>query len=195
MNKIALLFISLLFSAVMLPANATETVVIETSVGDIELELDDQKAPKSVDNFLQYAISGFYNGTIFHRVIKGFMVQGGGFTADYERKTTHDPITNEADNGLSNKRGTVAMARTGQPHSATSQFFINTVDNGFLDHQGKNPRGWGYAVFGKVTKGMDVVDKIENMKTGSGGPFRKDVPQEQIMIKTVRIVMKSAEKK
>ena len=167
-------------------SQAAEVFVIETSEGNITVELDDKKAPKSVENFMAYAVSGFYNGTIFHRVIKDFMIQGGGFTPDYQRKQTNSPITNEANNGLMNKKYTIAMARTGRPHSATSQFFINTKDNDFLNHSGQNPRGWGYAVFGKVTDGFDVVDKINTVSTGPGGPFRTDAPRKQVIIKTVR---------
>lgn len=142
-------------------------VRLETSKGNIVLELNPEKAPLSVENFLSYVRSGFYDGTIFHRVIKGFMVQTGGFTEEMERKETQDPIKNEADSGLKNRRGTVAMARTNVPHSATSQFFINTVDNGFLNHKNKSVRGWGYAVFGKVVKGMEVVFEIEGVGTTS----------------------------
>ena len=150
-------------------------VHLETSLGNIVLELDPQAAPKTVENFLRYVRDGFYNGTVFHRVIKGFMIQGGGLTADMQRKPTREPISNEADNGLKNQRGTVAMARTNRPHSATSQFFINTVDNVFLDHKSKSPRGWGYCVFGKVVEGMNVVDSIEGLPTTSK-EGRKDVP-------------------
>ena len=156
-------------------------VHLETSLGVIILELDPKAAPKTVENFLAYIRDGFYNGTIFHRVIKGFMIQGGGLSADMQRKPTSTPIRNEADNGLKNRRGTVAMARTNQPHSATSQFFINTVDNGFLDHKNKSPRGWGYCVFGKVVGGMDVVDSIEGLPTTSKGG-RKDVPNSPPII-------------
>ncbi|MCK4708748.1 MAG: peptidyl-prolyl cis-trans isomerase [Gammaproteobacteria bacterium] len=171
-------------------SQATETAVIETSAGDITLELDDKKAPKSVENFLAYAISGFYNSTIFHRVIKDFMVQGGGFTYDYEKKDTMKSIDNEADNGLRNEKYSIAMARTSDPHSATAQFFINTKNNAFLNHTNKSMRGWGYTVFGKVTKGFDVVDKINEVSTGSGGPFRSDAPKEKIVIRTIRLVAK-----
>lgn len=150
-------------------------------LGIILLELDSKAAPKTVENFLSYVRDGFYDGTIFHRVIKGFMIQGGGFTADMRQKTTRAPITNEADNGLKNKRGTVAMARTMEPHSATAQFFINSVDNPFLDHQGKNSAGWGYCVFGKVVEGMNVVDIIENLSTTSKAGHR-DVPATPVTI-------------
>jgi peptidyl-prolyl cis-trans isomerase B (cyclophilin B) len=157
-------------------------VRLTTTYGDIVLELDREKAPISVENFLGYVQEGFYNGTIFHRVIDGFMIQGGGFTQDFMKKPTHAPIENEADNGLENLRGTIAMARTNMPHSATAQFFINVVDNDFLNHRSPTPRGWGYAVFGKVVEGMEVVDKIRKTPTGSGGPFPKDVPQPPIVI-------------
>jgi len=160
-------------------------VRISTSMGDIVLELNREKAPKSVANFLNYVQEGFYDGTIFHRVIDGFMVQGGGFTQDFQKKTPHAPIENEANNGLKNLNGTVAMARTNAPHSATAQFFINVADNGFLDHRSPTPRGWGYAVFGKVVEGMDVVNKIRKTPTGSGGPFRKDVPRTPVVIEKV----------
>lgn len=183
-----LLSISLFGSA----SYAGEVFVIETSEGNITIELDEKKAPKSVENFMAYAVSGFYNGTIFHRVIKDFMIQGGGFTGDYQRKPTNTPVQNEANNGLMNKKYSIAMARTNRPHSATSQFFINTKDNDFLNHSGQTPRGWGYAVFGKVTSGFDVVDKINAVSTGPGGPFRSDAPREQVIIKTIRPVKKPA---
>lgn len=160
-------------------------VEMQTTMGNIVLELDPEKAPKTVANFLQYVNDGFYNGTIFHRVIDGFMIQGGGFTPEYQRKETRGSILNEADNGLKNKVGTIAMARTMDPHSATAQFFINVADNDFLDHQDKTPRGWGYAVFGHVVKGMDVVNKIKAIPTGPGGPFPSDVPQTPVIIKQV----------
>lgn len=183
------IFISLL-SSMSLALQAKESVIIETTAGDITLELDDQKAPVSVQNFLAYAVSGFYNGTLFHRVIKDFMIQGGGFTTAYQRKTTNTAIKNEANNGLKNHKYSIAMARTGNPHSATSQFFINTKDNGFLNFSRESGNGWGYAVFGKVTKGFNVVDAINQVSTGSGGPFRSDAPKEQVVIKTVRIIGK-----
>lgn len=165
------------------------TVKMQTSKGDIVIELFPDKAPVTVENFLRYVNEGAYNGTIFHRVIKGFMNQGGGFTPDLQKKPTrHPPIQNEADNGLKNTRGTLAMARTNAPHSATNQFFINTVDNAFLDFKGKNPRGWGYAVFGKVSSGMDVVDAIAGVRTGARGPFRSDVPLETIEIIDISVV-------
>jgi peptidyl-prolyl cis-trans isomerase B (cyclophilin B) len=156
-------------------------VKLETSLGDIVIELNEDKAPITVANFLSYVNEGFYDGTIFHRVIKNFMIQGGGFTQDFQQKTTKSAIENEADNGLSNKRGAVSMARTNDPHSATAQFFINTVDNGFLDFQGKVPSGWGYAVFAEVIEGMDVVDAIREVDTTMRGPHQ-DVPAEDIVI-------------
>lgn len=156
-------------------------VMLETSMGEIVLELDSESAPKTVENFLGYAQAGFYDGTVFHRVIDGFMIQGGGFTEDMTQKPTGEEITNEADNGLKNKRGTIAMARRGDPDSASSQFFINTVNNRPLDHTGKSPQGWGYAVFGEVVEGMDVVDAIAKVKTGSKAMFQ-DVPVETVII-------------
>ena len=162
-------------------------VTIKTSLGDIQLELDAEKAPITVENFVSIAKSGYYTDTIFHRVINGFMVQGGGLTADMGNKSSGTtPIQNEANNGLSNDRGTIAMARTMDPHSATSQFFINHKDNGFLNHTGENPQGWGYAVFGKVTEGMDVVDAIADVTTGSSGGHQ-DVPLEVINIESVTV--------
>ena len=167
--------------------NDMTQVTISTSIGDIQLELDGEKAPITVENFKTIVSSGYYEGTIFHRVINGFMVQGGGLTADMNNKSSGtSPIQNEANNGLSNDRGTIAMARTGEPHSATSQFFINHKDNGFLNHTGENPQGWGYAVFGKVTDGMDVVDQIADVATGNVGPYQ-DVPLEVITIESVTI--------
>jgi len=157
-------------------------VKMETSKGTMIIELYPEKAPKTVANFLQYVNDGAYDGTIFHRVIKDFMNQGGGFTADFKKVDTRDPIQNEADNGLKNKKYTVAMARTGQPHSATNQFFINTADNEFLDHTGKSMRGWGYTVFGKVVEGQNIAGAISRVPTGPGGPFQKDVPRKTITI-------------
>ena len=162
-------------------------VTIKTSLGDIKLELNDEKAPITVENFKTIANSGYYEGTIFHRVINGFMIQGGGLTSDMSNKSSDtSPIQNEANNGLPNDRGTIAMARTMDPHSATSQFFINHKDNGFLNHTGETSQGWGYAVFGKVTEGMDVVDQIAEVATGSSGAYQ-DVPQEVITIESVVI--------
>lgn len=162
-------------------------VQLETSKGNITLELNSEKAPKTVENFLNYVKSGHYDGTIFHRVIDGFMVQGGGMDTNMNEKPTNAPVENEADNGLSNDTGTIAMARTQDPHSATGQFFINVANNSFLNHTGKNPMGWGYAVFGKVTEGMDVVEAIKGVATGNHG-FHQDVPKEAIVINTATIV-------
>jgi len=162
-----------------------QCVSMNTSAGTIGIALDFKKAPNSVKNFMAYVKSGHYSGTIFHRVIKGFMIQGGGFTADLKKKPSRAPIKSESDNGLTNKRGTVAMARTSDPHSASAQFFINVVDNGFLNFKEKSGRGWGYTVFGHIVTGMDVVDKIRAVKTGSAGPFPTDVPVETITIKKV----------
>jgi cyclophilin family peptidyl-prolyl cis-trans isomerase len=160
---------------------------IETSMGTITVELDDAKAPVTVTNFIEYVKSGHYDGTIFHRVIDGFMIQGGGFTKDMNQKETRAPIKNEAANGLKNARGTLAMARTMIVDSATSQFFINLVDNEFLDYRGPDPRMFGYAVFGKVTDGMEVVDRIAKVKTGFAGPHQ-NVPEEPVVIRKVHLV-------
>ncbi len=163
-------------------------VLLETSAGEITLELYPQKAPKSVENFLNYVKSGFYNGTIFHRVINDFMIQGGGFTTDYTKKETRAPVVNEADNGLRNTVGTIAMARTMDPHSATAQFFINVSNNSSLDFREKRTRAWGYAVFGRVIKGIEVVAKIKDTATGAAGPFGQNAPQPQIIIKRASLV-------
>ncbi len=162
-------------------------VAVETRLGRFVLELYPEKAPRTVENFLRYVREGFYEGTVFHRVIPGFVVQGGGLTEDLAPKPTHPPVRNEADNGLSNRRGTVAMARTMVVDSATSQFFINLADNTFLDHRDKTPRGYGYAVFGKVVEGMDVVDAIASVKTGVVKGFR-DVPLEPVVIERVVVL-------
>lgn len=161
------------------------TVVMETSLGTIEIELDGEKAPISAKNFLKYVDEKFYDGTIFHRVIKGFMIQGGGFTEKMDQKKTHDPIKNEAGNGLKNVTGTIAMARTNIVDSATAQFFINVVDNDFLNHTDESARGYGYAVFGKVTSGMDVVEKIRAVPTGNKMGM-DDVPNTPVVIKSVK---------
>ena len=159
---------------------------IETSMGTITVELDDERAPATVENFVKYAADGFYDGTIFHRVIDGFMVQGGGFTRDMNQKDTRGPIRIESMNGLKNLRGTIAMARTMVPDSATSQFFINLVDNGFLDFTAPTQSGYGYAVFGKVTDGMEVVDRIAKVRTGFSGPHQ-NVPEEPVVIRKVTV--------
>ena len=158
--------------------------VIETSMGTITLELDDAKAPETVANFVRYAKDGHYDGTIFHRVIDGFMIQGGGFTKDMNQKPTRQPVRNEAMNGLKNSRGTIAMARTMNPNSATSQFFINLVDNAFLDFTAPTAQGYGYAVFGRVTDGLDVVDAIAKSRTRSVWPY-ENVPEEAVVIRKV----------
>ena len=156
-------------------------ITFKTSLGDIKINLDFDNAPITTKNFQQYAEDGFYNGTIFHRVIKGFMAQGGGFASGMEEKTTREPIKNEANNGVSNKRGTLAMARTNDPHSASAQFFINLVDNDFLNFKSEDMHGWGYCVFGEVVEGMDIVDKMTVVETGRFG-FHDDVPKEEIII-------------
>lgn len=169
----------------MATLDTTVTAVLKTTAGDIKLQFYPDTAPRHVENFLTLAEKGFYDGTIFHRVIPTFMVQGGGYDESYEKKPVNEPVENEADNGLKNVRGSVAMARTSDPHSATAQFFVNVVDNDFLDHTGKTDRGWGYAVFGEVVDGMDVVDTIKDVPTGSGGPFAKDAPQEIVRIVSI----------
>jgi len=183
--KLFITAVLFLITAGSLQAADKPLVQIETNLGIIEVELYPEKAPLSVANFLRYSKEGFYDGTIFHRVIKNFMIQGGGFTADYNRKSTQAPIANEAFNGLKNDRGTLAMARTNDPHSATSQFFINTANNDFLNFQNKSTRGWGYTVYGMVIKGMDVVDRIQNISTGPAAFFPSDVPQQQVIITRV----------
>lgn len=165
---------------------ANPKVLIETTLGNITLELDAENAPNSTENFVAYVNDGFYDGTIFHRVIPGFMVQGGGMNPDMSEKTTKATIKNEANNGLKNDRGTVAMARTNEPHSASSQFFINVKDNDFLNFKSEDMRGWGYAVFGKVVDGMDVMDKIVAVETGNNG-YHQDVPKESILMNKVTI--------
>jgi peptidyl-prolyl cis-trans isomerase B (cyclophilin B) len=162
-------------------------VLLKTNQGDITLTLDAAKAPKTVANFLEYVKKGHYDSTIFHRVIDNFMIQGGGMTAGLKEKPSGAQIENEADNGLKNERGTVAMARTSDPHSATAQFFINVGDNDFLNHSAKNAQGWGYAVFGKVTDGIDVVDAIRKVKTGNAG-FHQDVPTEDVVIEKASVL-------
>lgn len=163
-----------------------KNVTLHTNYGNIKIVLDEERAPVSVKNFLNYAQNGFYNNTIFHRVIDGFMIQGGGFESGMKQKQTHAPIKNEADNHLKNLRGTLAMARTSDPHSATAQFFINLQDNDFLNFRSATGQEWGYAVFGKVVEGMDVVDKIAKVRTGSAGMHR-DVPTEDVLIQSVTV--------
>ena len=162
-------------------------VILHTNFGDIKLELNKEKAPITVENFVSYVKDGHYDGTVFHRVIDGFMVQGGGFDADMQQKSTKDPIKNEANNGLKNDVGTVAMARTQDPHTASAQFFINVKNNDFLNFSAETTQGWGYAVFGKVVDGMDVVEKIKTVKTGNKG-FHQDVPLDPVIIETAELV-------
>jgi cyclophilin family peptidyl-prolyl cis-trans isomerase len=182
-SLVACFTIPLALGAADKPA-AHPKVRMTTNLGAIEIELDARHAPKTVANFLNYVDKGFYDGTIFHRVIPGFMIQAGGFEAGMKQKKTDAPIMNEADNGLKNTAGTIAMARTSSPHSASAQFFINAADNAFLNHRDKTVQGWGYAVFGKVTKGMDVVKKIETTKTKNAGPFEA-VPVTDVVIQRV----------
>ncbi len=187
--KRAIIYILIFFAAILsgVPAVSAENprVELDTSKGKIVLELYPEKAPETVKNFLNYVAEKFYDGTIFHRVIPKFMIQGGGFTADMQHKPTGAPIKNEADKGLNNDRGTIAMARTGDPHSATAQFFINTANNDFLNHKSKTQQGWGYAAFGKVVAGMDTVDAISAVKTTTRGSYQ-DVPVEPVVIKTAK---------
>lgn len=160
---------------------------MQTNKGVIELELDSQKAPETTKNFIEYVKDGFYDGTIFHRVIDGFMIQGGGLEPGMKEKRTRAPVKNEADNGLKNERGTIAMARTNDPHSATAQFFINVANNAFLNHHAPTPDGWGYCVFGRVTNGMDVVDAIKGVATTTKGYFQ-DVPAQDVIIEKVEVI-------
>ena len=180
--------VALLFTINSIAFAANPKVHMETTKGAVIIELHPDKAPKTVENFLRYVNDGKYDGTVFHRVIKNFMNQGGGYTPDFKKVDAYAPIKNEADNGLKNKRGTIAMARTGDPNSATNQFFINTVDNTFLDHTSKTNRGWGYCVFGTVIDGMEVMDRIAKIPTGAGGPFQKDVPKEEVLIQKVTVL-------
>lgn len=178
--------IALLTGFIMsLPVLAEEYVLLQTSEGDIYIDLNEEKAPITTENFRQYVEDGYYDGTIFHRVIPGFMAQGGGYDIDFKEQETREPIKNESDNGLSNLRGTIAMARTNEPDSATSQFFINLVDNERLDNKSYRP---GYAVFGKVVRGMDVVDGIAEIPTGPAGPFRQNVPEKPVIIEDASMV-------
>ena len=183
---LSLLALSCLGAGATEPADGPN-ITFETSHGSFVLEFDRSSAPGTVENFLRYVRAGFYRGTVFHRVIAGFMIQGGGFTEGFRQRPTRAPIRNEADRSGPNDRGTIAMARTRDPHSATAQFFINVADNDFLNHRGRTSRGWGYAVFGRVVEGMDTVDRIASLPTGSGGPFREDVPQEVVIIRETRV--------
>lgn len=189
MKKIftALLVLSVFSLPLMAEVKASHYIKVETNHGSFILALYADKAPKTVENFLKYMDSGFYNNTIFHRIIPGFVVQGGGFTKDFKRKSTRPPIYNEAKNGLSNRRGTIAMARTLDPHSATSQFYINLADNKNLDHRSEAPAEWGYAVFGEIISGMDVIDKIAQLTTGPGGHFQSDVPITPVIISNMSL--------
>ena len=188
------LLLSLVLGLLPLAATTKEaapmpvTVVFETNLGSISLELYPDKAPKTVANFTDYVRADHYNGTLFHRVIAGFMAQGGGFTADLRQKPTNGQITNEADNGLLNVRGSIAMARTADPHSASGQFFINLADNTFLNFSAPTRQGWGYAVFGKVTAGMDVVDAMAALPTGAAGPFGSDVPKQAVIVEAAKVL-------
>jgi cyclophilin family peptidyl-prolyl cis-trans isomerase len=186
MIKSLLIAIALLASTVAQAANPT--VELKTSMGTMVLELYPDKAPETVKNFLAYVRSGFYNGTIFHRVIDGFMIQGGGYDANFNQKPTRPPIRNEAANGLKNDIYTVAMARTGDPHSATAQFFVNVTDNHFLDYHSPDVMGYGYCVFGKVIRGQNVVTKIAKVETGASGPFGSDAPLNPVLIEKVRVL-------
>lgn len=189
MRVTQLLTVLLLTISATVLADDRPRIMLQTTAGQIVLELDAERAPTSVENFIGYVNSGFYNETVFHRVIDGFMVQGGGFTGKFMKKQTNSPIRNEANNGLKNQAYTVAMARTNAPHSATSQFFINTVDNTSLNYTAPTGRGWGYAVFGRVIDGFDVVDEIGTVATGSQGPFRSDVPKEAIFIESATVMV------
>ena len=185
MNRALIAIMIVLVFAFAAIAGDNPKIEMNTTKGKIVLELYADKAPKTVENFLAYLDAGFYDGTIFHRVIPGFMIQGGGFTADMKKKDARPPIDNEADNGLRNERGTIAMARTTNPHSATAQFFINTVNNDFLNYRNKSSQGWGYAVFGRVAEGMAVVDAVSGVKTATRGAFR-NVPTDPIVITRVK---------
>ncbi len=186
MNKLLGVVCALLLSTGAFAANPQ--VEIKTNFGAVTVELYPEKAPKTVENFLQYVKSGFYKDAIFHRVIPGFMIQGGGFSKAMEQKPTRDPVGIESNNGLKNDTGTIAMARTQNPNSATAQFFINLTDNAFLNFSAPTVRGYGYTVFGKVVKGMDVVENIAKLPTGAGGPFPQDVPQQQVVIEDAKLV-------
>lgn len=187
MKKILGALCALLLSSTTVIA-ANPHVELKTNLGGITIELYPDKAPQTVKNFLEYVQSGYYKGTVFHRVIPGFMIQGGGFSQDFTQKPTRDPVQNEAANGLKNDIGTIAMARTPNPHSATAQFFINVADNAFLNHTAPTARGYGYTVFGKVVKGMDVVNRIAQMPTGPGGQFPQDVPKHEVLIQDAKLV-------
>ena len=191
MMRVFVVFLSIIvMSLIMENVDAAEKpkVYFKTNIGDFTVELEPELAPKTVANFIQYVREGHYDGLIFHRVIKAFMIQGGGFDASYSKKPTRPPIENEADKGLSNERGTIAMARTGDPHSATNQFFINVKFNGFLNYVSKSQQGWGYTAFGRVIDGMNIVGRISRLETGKGGPFPSDVPTDQVIIEEAKLV-------
>jgi peptidyl-prolyl cis-trans isomerase A (cyclophilin A) len=190
MFRIAAFALAILVSSAALAADPQ--VELKTNAGTIVIELYLDKAPKTVENFLRYAKDGFYDGTIFHRVIPGFMIQGGGFTPEFKEKPTRAPVRNEADNGLKNTAGTLAMARTSDPHSATAQFFINVVDNAMLDYRFPTQEGYGYCVFGKVVKGMDVVNRIVKVPTGPGPAPHRDVPVKPVVIEQARVIETAA---
>ena len=186
--RIFQLFVLMTFFLSMTVYANNPEIKIKTNLGIVTLELYSEKAPKTVENFLQYVADDFYRNTIFHRVIPNFMIQGGGFDPTYTQKPTRQPIKNEAANGLKNQIGTIAMARTSDPDSATAQFFINVADNAFLDYSAPTERGFGYTVFGKVIEGMEIVNQIASKPTGPGGPFRSDVPQNMILIESIEVV-------
>jgi peptidyl-prolyl cis-trans isomerase A (cyclophilin A)/peptidyl-prolyl cis-trans isomerase B (cyclophilin B) len=186
MKRIAFVLVAVLLSVPAMAANPT--IEMKTTAGTVTIELYADKAPKTVDNFVKYVKDGFYNGTVFHRVINNFMIQGGGFDKSLQRKPTRAPVQNEADNGLKNDLGTIAMARTSSPHSATAQFFINVKNNDFLNFREPTPQGYGYTVFGKVVSGMDVVMNITGAPTGASGPFPSDVPQTMVVIESIKLL-------
>ncbi len=191
----SLCFILLLLVPAVSVLAANPIVEIKTNLGIIQVELYSDKAPETVENFLNYVKDDYYTGTIFHRVISGFMIQGGGFDQSYTQKPTRPPVKNEADNGLGNETGTIAMARTNDPHSASSQFFINVANNHFLDYTAPTAQGYGYTVFGKVTAGMNVVNKIAGSPTGTGGPFNRDAPQKTVVIESIKLLPASENSK
>ena len=186
MKRIAFVLVAVLLSVPAMAANPT--IEMKTTAGTVTIELYADKAPKTVDNFVKYVKDGFYNGTVFHRVINNFMIQGGGFDKSLQQKPTRTPVQNEANNGLKNDLGTIAMARTSNPHSATAQFFINVKNNDFLNFREPTTQGYGYAVFGKVVSGMDVVMNVAGTPTGAGGPFPSDVPQTMVVIESIKLL-------
>lgn len=193
MRSIQLFLMALFLSCSLSSFAANPQVLMKTNLGNVTIELYPEKAPKTVDNFLRYIEDGFYKNTIFHRVIANFMVQGGGFDTSFKQKPTHEPVENEANNGLKNEIGAIAMARTPDPHSATAQFFINVANNAFLNFTAPNPQGYGYTVFGRVIDGMDIVHQIGKTPTGPGGPFPGDVPRNMIIIEDMLVVSSGTE--